>query len=332
LLGGAALSKLVVFLVFLAAASGAAFLFGPRVQADTTITFDPATIGSDPEAYLATAESKVDRIRDGLQKEIVWAFPASKAKTPIAIVYVHGFSASKYEVRPVPDKVAQSLGANLYFTRLKGHGQDGPAMATASVNDWVNDFAESIAIGKMIGEKVIVVGTSMGAGLATWAASEPELSKDIAGLVLISPNYGVQAAGSFLLTAPFGEQLANLIVGKEREFIPENALHGKYWTPKYPTKSVLPMAALTNVAASVPAGTFKIPTLFIYSDDDKVIQPALIKSMAERWGTPPMVYVLPKNDDPYSHVIAGDALSPSTTQEVTDKILEWAKNIGISDG
>ncbi|MGL4488593.1 MAG: alpha/beta hydrolase [Rhizobiaceae bacterium] len=317
------------FLIFLGVAFAAAYWLGPRVAADTTITFDPATIGNDPVAYLATAESKVDGIRDGLQKEIIWAFPASKAKTPIAIVYVHGFSATKNEVRPVPDKVAQALGANLYLARLKGHGQDGPAMGTASVNDWVQDMAESVAIGKMLGEKVIVVATSMGGGLATWAANDPKLSKDIAGLVFISPNYGVQAGGSFLLTAPFGEQMANVIVGKEREFKPENELHATNWTPKYPTKALLPMAALTDLAASLPYEAIKIPALFIYSDTDKVIRPDLVKSVAGRWGVPATSYALPKNDDPYSHVIAGDSLSPSTTQEVTDKILEWVKASGF---
>lgn len=321
--------KLIHFLIFSSLVVAGAYIFGPRVQADTTITFDAASIGTDPDKYLAGTESKVQGIRDGLQKEIVWAYPASKAKTPIALVYIHGFSASKNEIRPVPDKVAQALGANLYLARLTGHGQDGAAMAAASVNDWVNDFAEGIAIGKLIGEKVIIVSTSTGGGLSTWAAGNMRLSKDIAGLVMISPNYGVQAAGSSFLTMPFGEQLANLIAGKEREFKPENELHGKYWTYKYPTKAVLPMAALTALAAKIPVETIKIPALFLYSDADKVVRPELTKAIAARWGAPVTVYVLPKNDDPYSHVIAGDALSPSTTQEVTDKILEWAKNSGF---
>ncbi len=321
--------KLIYFLIFLIFVVGAAYLFGPRVQADTRITFDPNTIGSDPDAYLASAESKVDGIRDGLQKEIVWAYPTSKAKTPIVLVYVHGFSASKNEIRPVPDLVAKALGANLYLARLKGHGQDGAAMGTATVNGWVNDFAESLAVAKTLGEKVIVMSTSTGGGLSTWAAGDPKLSKEMAGLVMISPNYGVQAAGSFLLTMPFGEQLANLIVGKEREFIPENELHAKYWTPKYPTKAVLPMAALTELAASVRVEDINVPALFVYSETDKVVRPELTKAVAARWGAPATVFVLPKNDDPYSHVIAGDALSPSTTQEVTDKVLEWVKNTGL---
>ena len=92
-------------------------------------------------------------IRPGLQKEIVWADPATKAKTPLAIVYIHGFSASKGEVRPLPDKVAAALGANLFYTRLTGHGQDGAAMANGSVNAWINDYAEAIAIGRAIGDR-----------------------------------------------------------------------------------------------------------------------------------------------------------------------------------
>ena len=122
-----------------------AFLLGPRVAVDTTVTFDPAAIGSDPEAYLARQERSVKSVRPGQEKEIIWADPATKSKTPISIVYVHGFSASKWEVRPLPDKVAAALGANLFYTRLTGHGLRIAPMADVSVNAWVNDCAEAIS-------------------------------------------------------------------------------------------------------------------------------------------------------------------------------------------
>jgi hypothetical protein len=48
-----------------------AFAFGPRMATDTTITFDPSSIGPDPEAYIARREAAVTDIRQGLQKEIV---------------------------------------------------------------------------------------------------------------------------------------------------------------------------------------------------------------------------------------------------------------------
>lgn len=76
------------------------FFLGPRVRVDTTIRFDPSVIGDDPQAYLAREEAAVPNIRDGLDKEIIWANPMVHAKTPLAIVYIHGFSASKGEVRP----------------------------------------------------------------------------------------------------------------------------------------------------------------------------------------------------------------------------------------
>ena len=68
----------------------------------------PKAIGDDPEAYLAREEAAVPDIRDGLEKEIIWANPMVHARTPLAIVYIHGFSASKGEVRPLPDKVADA--------------------------------------------------------------------------------------------------------------------------------------------------------------------------------------------------------------------------------
>ena len=42
-------------------------------------------------------------------------------------------------------------------------------MADGSVNAWINDYAEAIAIGRAIGDKVVVIGTSTGASLATFA-------------------------------------------------------------------------------------------------------------------------------------------------------------------
>lgn len=321
--------KFIYLLAVIVVAGAIAWFTGPRVEANTVINFDPATIGSDPDAYLAASEAKVAGIHDNLGKEIVWAYPQSKAKTPLAIVYVHGFSASKNETRPVPDMAAKALGANLYLTRLTGHGIDGNALAQATVNQWANDMAEALAIGKLIGEKVIVIGVSTGAGLATWAASDANLTNAIDGLVFISPNYGVQAGGAWLLTMPYGEQLANLIVGKERTFETHNDMHKRFWTWSYPTKALLPMAALTKLAAQTVVENIRQPVLMIYSEADKVIRPDLVKSVAARWGGKTELYALAKNNDPSSHVIAGDALSPSTSQEVADKIVSWVKAQGL---
>lgn len=317
--------KILTGIVIVAALVAIAFVLGPRVVVDTTLRFDPAKIGGDPAAYLAGAESSVPGIRDDLQKEIIWADPATKAKTPLAIVYIHGFSASKGEVRPLPDKVAAALGANLFYTRLTGHGQNGAAMAEGSINAWVNDYAEAIAIGRAIGEQVVVIATSTGAALATWGATQPELSGGIATMAFISPNYGVQASGAFILTMPWGKQFAELIIGKERSFPVANELHAKWWTSRYPTSATLPMAALTELARNAAVDKIAIPTLFIFSDGDKVVRPDLTRDIAGRWGARHEIVAVEHNDDPSNHVIAGDALSPSTTDLLAQRIVDWVK-------
>lgn len=320
--------RMILFPVVIAlAALAILFVTGPRVDRDTTISFDWSAIGDDAEAWLAQREADVAGLRPDVAKEIVWANPAARDRTPLAIVYVHGFSASKGELRPVPDEVANALGANLFYTRLAGHGGDGAAMAQASLRDWVNDYAEAIEIGRKLGDRVVVVATSTGAALATWASAQPALARDVAGYAFISPNYGVQASGAWMLTLPWGGQIAELVAGKERGFEPRNEAHGRYWTTRYPTSATLPMAALTEIARDTPVETVTAPVLFIFSDADKVVRPELTRQMAERWGGPAEMMLVEGSDDPGHHVIAGDALSPSTNGLVAGRITEWAKSL-----
>ncbi|HMQ58164.1 MAG TPA: alpha/beta hydrolase, partial [Rhizobiaceae bacterium] len=68
------------------------------------------------------------------------------------------------------------------------------------------------------------------------------------------------------------------------------------------------------------------PALFIFSDKDGVVRPELTRAIAAKWGAPHEVVVVDDSEDPSNHVIAGDALSPSTTELLTAKIGEWITN------
>ena len=166
------LTRILYGIVVLIIAGAILYYLGPRTEVNATVNFDPATIGDDVEAFLEREEARFQDIRNGLNKQIVWAYPNSRAKTPLSLVYIHGFSASPGEIRPVMDIVAKDIGANLYYTRLVGHGRTSDAMAEATVAGWVNDVAEAIAVGRRIGERVILVGTSTGGTLTTWAATQ----------------------------------------------------------------------------------------------------------------------------------------------------------------
>jgi alpha-beta hydrolase superfamily lysophospholipase len=307
---------------------GALWAFGPRDRLDRTITFDPAGIPADIPAWLDQRELTFSDITPGARKEIVWA-GAAGAKTPLAVVYIHGFSASKEEIRPVPDDVARALGANLFFTRLAGHGRTGEAMAQASAEDWWYDIAEAVEIGRRLGDRVVLIGTSTGATLISVAMTDPGIARDVAGVVLVSPNYALNSPAAAILDLPFAPLWGPLVAGPERSFAPANADHAKFWTTRYPTAALFPMATLMRAARGEDWGRVTVPALFVWSTADKVIDPAWAARVAEAWGGPVTRFnpVLTGADDPYAHVIAGRILSPGQTAPVTDAILGWAKGL-----
>lgn len=123
---------LVGLLAGLAALMGAVVLFdafwGPWEPVDLRYRAPEVPQIAALDGWLADREAQVPDLRPDAEKTILWA-GAPGQKTPLSVVYVHGFSAAAPELRPVPDRFAEALGANLFFTRLAGHGRDGAAMA-----------------------------------------------------------------------------------------------------------------------------------------------------------------------------------------------------------
>lgn len=300
---------------------------GPRPEIDETITFDPATIGDDLDQWLAAREAKVPDIRPGAEKEIVWADPATRAKTPLAVIYVHGFSATKWETRPLADKVAGALGANLFFTRLAGHGQNGEALGKTSLNDWVNDMAEAVAIAEKIGDRILIVGCSTGSTLGVWTASNERLINKVIGLAFLSPNFQWRGLSTGLLNMPWGKQFLPLFFGKTRSWKPFNEGQAKWWTTSYPSTAGLAMAALLRVVEDLDKRKITVPTMFVYSPNDQVVSPVATRLAYAEWGGPKTEFLVEKSGDPSNHVIAGDILSPGTTEELAGRIVEWANTL-----
>ncbi len=322
-IGLSALGILAVVAIF--------FALGPREQVDETLTFNAADIGDDVDAYLQKIEGGIKDITPGAEKQIKWHEPASRGRTEWAIVYVHGFSATLEEIRPLPDIVAASLGANIFYTRLTGHGRGGDAMGEASVNDWYNDVAEAIAIGRTIGENLIIISTSTGGTLTTWAAGQLALMKNVRGLVMVSPNYTVKADGASLLSLPWARQLLPLIFGKERSFEPRSEEQAKWWTTSYAIEAVLPLQASIDHVLEMDFEQLAVPAMFIFHPEDGVVDHAMTKKIIKRWGTNNNVKVTVEEvlsaSDKYKHVIAGRILGPENTEPLAKKVIDWAKTL-----
>ena len=176
---GKFLGRVLAALIVVAALLTATVWLWPA-EAPLRLAAYDATLPDDLDAHLAAREAVFDDLTPGTQKRIVWAGTPGE-KTPLALIYLHGFSSTSEEVRPVPDRVAAALGANLYFARLAGHGRTGTALAGATAEDWLTDLAEALAIGTRIGERVILLGTSTGATLATIGLGDPSIAAALPG-------------------------------------------------------------------------------------------------------------------------------------------------------
>jgi hypothetical protein len=130
----------------------AMWLFGPYEDVSFDAAYDESQLDGGVDAYLEAREAQVLNIRDNSEKRVIWA-GAVEVKTPVAVVYMHGFSASSQEIRPVPDDVAAALGANLIYTRFQGHGRDNDAMSESTVKGWMADTVEALAIARRVGGK-----------------------------------------------------------------------------------------------------------------------------------------------------------------------------------
>lgn len=307
---------------------GAIWVLAPEEPVDRNISFDASVLPEDLQAWLDSREIQFSDIRPEAAKRIVWA-GAEGVKTPFAVVYLHGFSASAEEIRPVPDEVAAALGVNLFYTRLAGHGRSGAAMAEVSAGDWIEDLAEAMAIGRRLGDRVLVISTSTGATLAAIGATDPALSDGLAGIVMVSPNFGVRSLAGRILDMPFARVWASVVAGETRSFEPQTEAQARHWTTSYPTVALFPMAALVRHARGLDFSAATIPALVLYSPDDQVVDPARTEAVMADWGGPVQMErrKMGPQDDAYSHVIAGRALSPGQTAATVALILGWAKTL-----
>jgi alpha-beta hydrolase superfamily lysophospholipase len=311
---GALVFGLVGLCLALACLSGPLFPFEPKAS-DIA-----AAVANEPDldAYLRRREAETANVRPDLAKTIAWNDPVARNKTPLALVYLHGFSASRRDIAPVVGTLAAELGANAFSTRLTAHGRTTPAgFATATAQDWLDDAREALAIGRRIGDRVVLIGISTGALLATMVALEDN-SPDIAALVLLSPNFAVRDWRGKFISGPLGGLLARVVIGKDYSFQPDSVGHADFWTTRYPSQAIVALMDLVNHARAIHLDTLGVPALIIYTDKDTVVDINAIKQRFDEIRSP--VKLLIDLPGATRHELTSDALAPETVRPVVDRI------------
>ena len=278
---------------------------------------------SNIEKQIKFDEETVPNLRPNIEKKIIWAGKYSK-KTPLSIVFIHGFSATRVELSPVIEQVAKVLDANVFFTRLRGHGQDGDALSNATFDDWISDTNEAIGIGEVIGGEVILIGSSTGCSLIH---SLLEVKKKVKSVIYVSPNFGPSSYKGHFLRLPGAKWFIPMILGSEHSFVPKNSEHERCWTTRYPTKALFPVKDSVIAASLANHSKIKQPILFWFSDYDKVVSPKATRRVISKMGNNVEVFnpILSIKDDSSKHGVLGDILSPTKTDQGINKILEWIR-------
>ena len=216
----------------------------------------------------------------------------TKTKTDYAIVYLHGFSASQEEGAPIHTNIAKEFGCNLYLSRLAEHGIDtADPMINLTPEKYWESAKQALAIGKQLGKKIILIGTSTGGTNALQlAATYPG---DIAAVILLSPNIAIHDPNAWLLNNPWGLQIARLVKGSHYITAPDDRpIYKQYWYNHYPLEAAVQLQELLET--TMTAETFekvKQPLLMLYyyrdeqHQDSVVSIPAMLK-MFDELGTP----------------------------------------------
>lgn len=278
------------------------------------------------EKYVSDRESR-HILKPDNEAQLVW-YDSSRRKTEYAVVYLHGFSASQMEGDPVHRRFAKEFGCNLYLPRLSDHGIDTTESLLLYTPDRVWESAkQALAIGKRMGEKIILMSTSTGGTLALKLAAE--YPDDVYALINLSPNIALRHPAAFVANDPWGLQIARLIKGGNYNITDASEEESKYWNKKYRLEAVGQMEELLET--TMTKKTFeKIsqPSLTMYyykneNEQDPLVKVSGILTMNEQLSTPDDLKVIVNVPTAGAHVL-GSSLSSKDVDSVYREIEKFA--------
>ena len=308
----------------------AVYFLGPkpeRPKYDKTMPVVPQQ-PAELEGLISLNESR-HKVKPNNEAQIVWN-DSTKQKTQYAIVYLHGFSASQIEGDPVHRKFARDFGCNLYLPRLADHGIDTTeALLHFTAERAWESAKEALAVGKQLGEHVILLSTATGGTLALMLAAE--FPSDVFAMINLSPNIAINDPAAFLLNDPWGLQIARMVMGGNYRVTDSNEEHAKYWNQKYRLESLTQLEELlettmnNDLFARIEQPTL---TLYYYKDEenqDPQVKVSAMLRMHEALATPADLKVAKAMPETGAHVI-GSALTSKDVDGVYEEIKSFAIN------
>lgn len=282
------------------------------------------------EQYILNKEKR-HHVKTDNEAHIEW-FDSARRKTEYAIIYLHGFSASYMEGDPVHRRFAKAFGGNLYLQRMSDHGIDTTdALINFTSDHYWESAKEALAIGKAIGDKVIIMSTSTGSTVALALAAQ--FPADVYALINLSPNIAINNSAAFILNNPWGLYVARMVVGgkyKESEDLTEE--RSRYWYKKYRLEGAVQLQEMLE--SKMNEHTFeqvKQPCLTLYyykneQEQDPEVKVSEMLIMHEQIATPDSLKRAVAIPDAGAHVL-GSSLVSKDVEGVYREIEKFATEV-----
>lgn len=313
------MSRRFVLITFPVILLVAIYFLGPEPEQPK---WDPAKVQvpADPdelERYIAANEA-MHQLKPDNEARIVWA-DSTRKRTSYSVVYLHGFSASQGEGDPVHRQFAKAFGCNLYLARLADHGVDTTEQLLYFTPDrWWKSSKEALAIGKALGDKVIIMSTSTGGTMALiLAATYPD---DVYALLNMSPNIAINNPIAWMGNNPWGLQIARMYFGSDYNVTPitegaDSILDTRYWNHKYRAESTGQLQEMLE--SKMNKQTFENvhqPCLSLYyfkneQEQDPQVKVSAILEMNDQLGTPDSLKVAVAMPNAGGHVLGSYVVS-----------------------
>lgn len=275
---------------------------------------------SDPVKEVLSLEKIRKNLKKDCEKKIIW-FEKENQKTKLSIVYIPGFSATRKEIYPVVETLGKELKANVFLSRFPFHGELPDDYKKITAQGFFDTVAEAHAIGTLLGDEVIFVGTSTG---ATMVVQLNLWQFKIKGNILISPAFKIEPWVTETLASPLGSIINKFVVDEYYSWEPKNPDVRKYWDTKYHRDSLPELMKAIYYVDAQDFSKVHAPTLMLYTKEDKVISTEAVVKKFNEVGTPhKKLLEIPSP----MHVLAGEISSPQTTQIVISEIKNWILDI-----
>lgn len=214
--------------------------------------------------------------RDGVQDADNLPFFNLPAGATAAVLLVHGFSATPWEMRPLADALHQR-GFACLAVRLPGHGTTPEDLATRHWDEWLSAVLRGYDLLIARFPRVYGAGLSTGALLLLALAGK----RQPAGLVLLSPYLRLRHR-----LAPFAGWLRHLKPYQER---PLTGGEANYYYARRPLAGVHQINLLLR-ALSSRLDEITTPVLAIHGEGDRTIDIESGRELVERLGSRLKVY------------------------------------------